>query len=483
MVHKIALDYTNKTDFNKNAKGAYGAAKKYGWFDEVTSHMSSPIIKWTKEMIASEAKKYKTKEGFRKGSPVAYQTARKLGILNDVTNHMVPYERQSKYTEDEIRKRAKQFNTPTEFFKNDLAAYTAAQRFNILDDVMSHMLKKRDLTPDLIRSIAKKYKTRREFELGDTGAYQKAHKLGIFDDVTSHMEKQYNDWTYDDVKKIADKYDNLKKFGEEQPKALGTIYRNKWYELTNHMERGFKWWSDADIFDSALKFNSRSEWQKSEGSAYNAARERGIFDDATKHMVFLGNMYRRAVYVWEFPNNSVYVGLTLNTERRKKEHSDIEGKSEVSKYIKKTGLTPLFKLISDDYIDASDAQNLEDCTIQDYKIKGWSILNKSKAGGLGGCKRRDNKDIVAKEALKYSSKVEWLNNSPKTYNTAYRNGWMSELTTHMIKGRIEWTVEKVLDEMKKYKTMAEFRAKSPKAYQNLRYRKLYSIAKDYYNNV
>lgn len=425
---------------------------------------------WTLDTLHQEALKYQTKNDFAKKSPSAYGRARKLNLLDKITTHMIPHKRESKYTEDEIRYRAKQFNTPAEFFKNDLAAYTAAQRFNILDDVMSHMLKKRKLTPDLIRTIAKKYNTRREFELGDIGAYQKAYKLGIFDDVTSHMEKQFRGLTYNDAKKIADKYDNLKKFKEEQPKTSGAIYRNKWQELMNHMERGFKLWSDEMILQSALKYGSRSEWQKKEGSAYNAARKRNIFDKATSHMRYLGNLYHRAVYVWEFDDNSVYVGLTLDLDRRGKEHTDLSNNTQVSKHIQETGILPKFKLISDDYISSEDAQNLENCTIDEYKLKGWKILNVAKAGGLGGCKRRITKDMVIKDALKYKTKTEWQKKSPSIYGAAYRNKWFDEATSHMKHGGTKWNEQQILDDIEKnnYKTILDFRTGSPQAYDALR---------------
>lgn len=379
-------------------------------------------------------------------------------------------QKKSKYTKDEIRQRASQYQTPTEFFKNDLAAYTAAQRFGILNDVTAHMKRPRKLTPELIKDIAKQYNTRREFELGDSGAYQKAHKLGIFDEITSHMEKKFLNWTYEDAKKIADDYDNLKKFKEEQPKAASAIYRNKWSDLLSHMERGFKWWTDEDIFQSALKYNSRSEWQKNEGSAYNAALNRGILDQATKHMKYLGNLFNRAVYVWEFDDNSVYVGLTLNLDRRGKEHTDLTNKSQVSKHIKETGTIPKFKLISDEYINADDAQNLENCTIEEYKIKGWKILNIAKAGGLGGCKRKFTKDMVIQDALKYKTKTEWQKKSPTLYGVAYRNKWFDEATAHMKHGGTKWKEEDIMDDIRKndYKTLLDFRIGSPQAYDSLR---------------
>ncbi len=392
--------------------------------------------------------------------------------MRDLIRHILREElseqKKSKYTEDEIRQRASQFQTPTEFFKNDLAAYTAAQRFGILDDVMSHMKRVRKLTPELIRSIAKEYNTRREFELGDASAYQKAHKLGIFDEVTSHMEKKLTNWTYDDAKQIASKYDNLKKFTEEQPKAARAIYRNKWNDLLNHMERGFRWWTDDEILQDALKYGSRSEWQRNGGSAYNAALSRGILDQATRHMKYLGNLYHRAVYVWEFPDNSVYVGLTLNIDRRKSEHNDLTKNTAVSKHIKSTGLVPEYKIISDDYIDAEDAQNLENCTIEEYRAKGWKVLNIAKAGGLGGCKRRITKEMAQVDSLKYKTKTEWSKMSPQTYYAANRNGWFDELTKHMKSGRIKWGEQEILDVAIKYKSFKDFRIGNPQAYDALR---------------
>lgn len=391
-------------------------------------------------------------------------------LIKNILHEELFEQKKSKYTEDEIRQRATQYQTPTEFFKNDLAAYTAAQRFGILNDVTSHMKRPRKLTPELIRDIAKKYNTRREFELGDSGAYQKAHKLGIFDEVTAHMEKQYKNWTYEEAKQIAYKYDNLVKFRQEQPKALRTIYSNKWNELLSHMERGFKWWSDDEILQNALKYSTRSEWQKNDGSAYNAARDRGLFDKATAHMKYLGNLFNRAVYAWEFDDKSVYVGLTLDLDRRGKEHNDILKNTQVSKHIKNTGLTPKFKIISDEYISSDDAQNLENCTIEEYRLNDWKILNLAKPGGLGGCKRRITKDMAIKDALNYKTKTEWSKKSPTFYSAAYRNGWFDEATSHMVSGNLKWGEKEILDIIKvnNYKTLKEFRNGHPNVYDSLR---------------
>ena len=265
MVHKIALDYKTKSEFNKYAKAAYGAAKKYGWFDEVTSHMISPQIKWTKEMIASEAKKYKTKEGFRKGSPKAYGAAHSWGIMDEVSQHMVP----------------------------------------------------------------------------------------------------------------------------------------------------------------------------------------------------LGDLFNRFVYAYEFPDNTVYIGLTHDKDERDYLHKI---KGPIHDYINSTGLNPTLKLISADYIDASDAQKLEACTIEDYRNNGWKLLNKAKAGSLGMCKVFWTKDKVQNEANKYRRRIDFQNQSSKAYAAALRNGWLDEVCDHMEQTFITWTLEKVKEIADEYTDVTDFQKNSPKAY-------------------
>ena len=185
-------------------------------------------------------------------------------------------------------------------------------------------------------------------------------------------------------------------------------------------------------------------------------------------MKYLGNLHNRAVYVWEFPDKSVYVGLTLNLDRRKSEHNDLTNNTAVSKHIKLTGLIPEYKIISDEYINSEDAQNLENCTIEEYRGKGWKVLNIAKAGGLGGCKRRITKEMAQMDALKYKTKTEWSIKSPQMYSAAYRNEWFDELTRHMKNGKIKWGEQEILDVIKNYKTLKDFRIGNPQAYDSLR---------------
>jgi hypothetical protein len=81
-----ALKYKTKKEFNKNSNGVYQASYKYGWFDEVTSHLST--IKrnfWIhKENCLKEALKYNNYSDFRKNSDIIYRKSLKNGWINEI---------------------------------------------------------------------------------------------------------------------------------------------------------------------------------------------------------------------------------------------------------------------------------------------------------------------------------------------------------------------------------------------------------------
>jgi len=90
-IRKEAPKYTKRGDFYKNARGAYAAAKELCIFEDVCYHMpikGRPILKWTAEAIALEAKKYETKSDFAKGNSSAYSLAHSRGLIDLVCKHM-----------------------------------------------------------------------------------------------------------------------------------------------------------------------------------------------------------------------------------------------------------------------------------------------------------------------------------------------------------------------------------------------------------
>lgn len=77
------------------------------------------------------------------------------------------------------------------------------------------------------------------------------------------------------------------------------------------------------------------------------------------------------------------------------------------------------------------------------------------------------KEKCAEEAVKYNSRLEFINKSLNAYNAARRNKWLDEICKHMGKNKIKnnyWTKEKCAEEALKYKSKNEFEKGSPTAY-------------------
>jgi len=232
------------------------------------------------------------------------------------------------------------------------------------------------------------------------------------------MKKPNGYWTYERCQQEAKKFNYRKELKDNLKSCYLTILRNKWYELM-------------------------------------------------QHMLPLGNSHKRCVYVYEFIDNYVYVGLTYNFEKRINEHKN-DIKSAVYSHIS-TNIYQNFevKKISN-YIDKIDAISLEIKTIDFYKNNGWKILNRVKGGSLGTSKVFWTKERCMEEALKFKTKKEFRENSYSCYKICMRNKYLQEATNHMIemvKPKGFWTKERCMEEVLKFKTKKEFRENSIRCYK------------------
>ena len=264
---------------------------------------------------------------------------------------------------------------------------------------------------------AKKYTTRKDFKIYGKGAFLFAYRRGWLEDICSHMKEKPVKWNYELCKL------------------------------------------------EALKYDSRTNFHHGSGSAYGYALKNNIIEDICSHMPIKGDLFKRMIYCYEFAEDKyVYVGLTYNEKKRNYEHI-YEKRGPVAKHIAKTGLTPVYKKLAD-YTNVKDAKKLEQEYINQYSADGWRLLNKSKAGAIGGNKRIWTKEECHKVALLFNSKIEFKNS--KIYggavNAASKNGWIEEICMHMEIQNTQWTKEKVLTEALKYHKRIDFMKKSGGAY-------------------
>jgi len=174
-------------------------------------------------------------------------------------------------------------------------------------------------------------------------------------------------------------------------------------------------WNKENCQIEALKYETRTEFQKKSGSAYRKAYNKKWLDDVCSHMI----SKRKPNGYW--------------TKEKCQE--------EALKYSKKS----LFSKKS--YGSYNNALK-----------NGWlgeicsHMIEYQKPDGYW------TKEKCQEEALKYNSRSE-IRNKP-FYKYSIINGWLGEITTHLSeskKPKNHWTIQKCREEALKYKTKKDFR--------------------------
>lgn len=240
------------------------------------------------------------------------------------------------------------------------------------------------------------------------------------------MRKSKNYWTREKCKEESLKYKSRSEFAYNSNSAYKKIINNKWYELISHMERKRKH-TKEECHNEALKYQNKKEFLKNSRAQYSAAQRYGWLNEICLHMTKSNNDSKRCIYVYEFNDNHAYIGLTNDLKDRKRRH---DKNGTVHNHIKINDIYELKQLT--DYLDVEIAKEKEEYYVNYYKKNGWFILNKSKTGSLGSSIVKWTYDECKKEALKYNSRIEFQKQCGSAYNSARKNKWLDDITSHMI---------------------------------------------------
>ena len=285
--HEEALKYEERTKFKKKSGGAYFAAFKKEWLDEVCSHMN----RWPKEKCQAEALKHNTRSAFFKKSNGAYNAARINGWLDEVCSHMTSTRKSKGYwTKERCHEEALKFKTKTEFKIESRSAYESALKKGWLDNICSHMESLKKIKgywgKDRCREEALKYKTRSEFRIKSRSAYSSSLRKGWLEDVCSHM--QSNVWTKEKCYQEALKCKTRTEFSKNSFGAYNAARRKGWLdEACSHMTPLSKpkgYWTKEKCHAEALKCKTRNEFKIKLGSAYQAAARKGWLNEICSHI-------------------------------------------------------------------------------------------------------------------------------------------------------------------------------------------------------
>jgi predicted GIY-YIG superfamily endonuclease len=205
-------------------------------------------------------------------------------------------------------------------------------------------------------------------------------------------------YNYEKVSETARQYETRGEFVKHhEPSYRWALRNNVLDDVCSHMEYVRKYWDFDSVIEEAKKYITKKEFQTEARGAYEWALNNNHLDDACAHMEIKGHKYKRALYVYEFKNNSAYIGLTFDYHKRDLEH---RRRGRVFQELKKSS-AKFIKL--NKWMSAKEAQVEERNLIEKYEKEGWYVLNITTGGSLGGNDLKWDENSLKKEALKYKT--------------------------------------------------------------------------------
>jgi hypothetical protein len=280
-----ALKYNTRTMFNQSSMGAYLSAKRNGWLNEICQHMTVLRIKWSKELCKNEALKYNSRSEFARKCGGGHAFATKNKFLDEICQHMA--------TIGSLKKRctyAAEFDDGfvyiglTYNFNKRTARHLVDNKSQIYKhiQVCSH----KPIFKQLTKYInIEKAKQNEQYYVDN---YYKNGWQVLNIAKTGAIGGCQVKWTKETCQQEALKYKTKSEFQKKSCGAHTAAYRNDWLnEICLHMTNGRKengYWTKEMCQQEALKYKTRKEFQMKSSTSYRITRESGWLDEICKHM-------------------------------------------------------------------------------------------------------------------------------------------------------------------------------------------------------
>ena len=275
-----ALKYNHRKDFKKKSYGAYQAACRNKWIDEVCSHMITLGNEYNRLIyrvvfpnnvcyvgLTSNLNR-RISEHFNKNSVVySYMEETKLKpiIIEKLTDYIFVDDAKIqeeywkckseedgykclntaktggvgcfniKWTKDKCEKEAIKYNTRFEFQKDSHSAYNSARKNKWLDEICSHMIiKHKTCTKEECKIESIKYNSRGEYAKNDHNSWDIARKNKWLDEICSHMnelKKPKNYWNLETSRTESLKYKKRNDLKKNCSKAYKIILENNLIDI------------------------------------------------------------------------------------------------------------------------------------------------------------------------------------------------------------------------------------------------------------
>lgn len=179
-------------EFCRKSPSAYEVARENGWLEEMTwmKEKLKPANYWTKSRVFEERRKYTNKKDFNNNAKTAYLKANKMGWIKQmVWLKPLPLGHISEWTKEKIIEESKKYASRSEFALKSPTAYQYAIKDKSMFLLMPWLIMKKKPDGwwnDKIRVMeeGRKYRTRTDFAIGSYAAWKKARQKGWIDEMT-----------------------------------------------------------------------------------------------------------------------------------------------------------------------------------------------------------------------------------------------------------------------------------------------------------
>lgn len=274
-----ALKYNHRKDFKKKSYGAYQAACRNKWIDEVCSHMITLGNEYNRLIyrvvfpnnvcyvgLTSNLNR-RISEHFNKNSVVySYMEETKLKpiIIEKLTDYI--------FVDDaKIQEEYWKCKSEEDGYKCLNTAKTGGVGcFNI------------KWTKDNCEKEAIKYNTRFDFQKYSHSAYNSARKNNWLDEICSSMIIMHKKWTKEECKIEASKYKSRSEYARNDHNSWDISRKNNWLEeICSHMielKKPKNYWTLDTSITEALKYRKRNDLKKNCSKAYKIILESSLID-------------------------------------------------------------------------------------------------------------------------------------------------------------------------------------------------------------
>lgn len=235
---------------------------------------------------------------------------------------------------------------------------------------------------------------------------------------------------YENVYQEALKYETKREFQKGNSGAYKAARRHNWLD-------SFPWWKKRftytyeEVENESKKYETKADFRKGSIQYYRAAYNNKWLDSfpwlkraLNPYQDSIDNVY--AYYFTDF--NAVYIGRSVQPKER---HNNHTRSGTVYKFAVENNIPVPDMTILESNLSLEKGCELEDYYINKYKEDGWNVLNKAKAGknsssigSLGGGKNTYRRCYNI--ARLYKTRSDFCKNESGAYDTAYRNGWLKD---------------------------------------------------------